>query len=322
MVPDPRNGSAATSPPSPTHGEIHELAELGIDPSIPGAVTPVRYQWSTGVHAVDDVDRVYYIPELQLAADPAIRHHHTHPLRPTVSLHKQTQSWPCYGAGSYWMLPWLESVWPLNSDPYLAAGVISLIGRIDAPSSTLQPNHVFLEPLFEPDRPWSEVACLAVWIGLLSKDADVRGTALDALIEAIDDGRAHAGLMGAVLARIFAGGWTRLNRLAESLGEVARLSPLSARFAARVLESLVASYQKLPRDAHHVISLLLELLTDLGTALNPDARKALEGIRGSSKAAKAARGLLALETGPAAPDMQQAKAKLLENRIARARRWS
>ena len=303
-------------------GEHHELAELGIDRSVPGAVTPVRYECSTGIDEFDDVDRVYYYLVVQLIAHPPTRNDDADRLRPTVSLHKQVQDWPYYGTNSYWMLQWLQLVWPLNADPYLAAGVTSLVARIDGSSSTLEPHHVFLEPLFERDRPWRGLACLAVWIGLLSKGADSRGTAMDVLIEAIDDGRAHPHLMGEILALIFASGWMRLNRLAESLSEVARLSPLHAWFAASVLESLVASYEELPRDAHHVLSLLLELLTDLGMALNPDARQTLDGIRGSSKAAKAARGLLALEINEAAPAMKQAKAKLLENRIVRAERWS
>ena len=113
-----------------------------------------------------------------------------------------------------------------------------------------------------------------------------------------------------------------MNRLADSLREIARLSPLHAWTVARLATDVVAGFEELPRDAHHVLTLLLELLTELGLGLDETACTPLEALKGSSKTAKAAKALLALEGVGNASKMQQAAVQVLEARVSRAERWA
>ncbi len=216
----------------------------------------------------------------------------------------------------------LAQTWPLCLDPFLALAACECARRMDEPAITLEPNYAYLTPLLESDRPWSEMAALTVWTGLAGKDADARTTALDVLIEAISDGRADARQMSGVLSKLLPGGWLKLNRVTDSLAEVARLSALHAWFVAEVLQGFVAEWNTLPRDAHFVLCFMHELLADMGLDLAPAARRRLDPIKGTSKTAKAAGALQRLERQFQSAKLRQAGLQLLESRIARARRWS
>lgn len=112
--------------------------------------------------------------------------------------------------------------------------------------------------------------------------------ALDVLICAVGDGRAHPEQLAKVLLRLMAGQWIKLPRVADSLSEVARMSPLLAWFIAET----------------------------------PATRRCLEQIHGSGKAAKTATAILKFQPPVEAPTLQQALLQLLETRIARAERWA
>ncbi|GAG06901.1 unnamed protein product, partial [marine sediment metagenome] len=202
-------------------GRLDALGPLGIGDNIPDAVTPTSYDWKTDMRAQDDSynDKTYHFPRLTMKATPECRSKDCGPLRPTVALHERNNHWNYYGVSGAWELQWHSFVWPLNADPYLRAGIHSFMRRLDEQSSSFEPNYVYLEPLFEKNRPFNELAGLAAWLGLISRDADARGAALDLLIEAIEDGRAHPDPMGDILMRLFSSGWNRLNRLAEGLSE-------------------------------------------------------------------------------------------------------
>ena len=91
-------------------------------------------------------------------------------LRPTVALHESSQGY----VSLPWFHQWLRFVWPLNADPLLASGIYPLSARLDSQSSTYEPNYAILEPLLESDRPWTELAHVALWLALVSRDADTR----------------------------------------------------------------------------------------------------------------------------------------------------
>ena len=63
------------------------------------------------------------------------------------------------------------------------------------------------------------MAYLAAVVAMMSRDSDARATALDALIEGIEDGRAHPRPLGDVVVRFFEPGWAKTNRLAAALEE-------------------------------------------------------------------------------------------------------
>ena len=69
------------------------------------------------------------------------------------------------------------------------------------------------------------MAALTLWVGLTSKEADARSYAVEVLTETIQDGRAHPQPLGEILVRLANCRWFKLNRIAESITEVAHLSP-------------------------------------------------------------------------------------------------
>jgi hypothetical protein len=182
----------------------------------------------------------------------------------------------------------LASVTPLNADSTMAVAACRLLSRMDEKGSAFEPVTGLMSPLLDVDRPWTDVARVALWLGLLSRDDQARGMAIDALIEGIADGRADVRRLSATLLHIVGGGWVKLNRLADSLRAVARTSVLAELVVADILDRLIASWELPPRDGHHVLSLQIELLADLQQAPSAHARDALRAVKGSGKAAKLA----------------------------------
>ena len=86
------------------------------------------------------------------------------------------------------------------------------------------------------------------------------------------------------------------------------------------MDRLIASWEVLPRDGHHVLSLQVELLASLEHELSPQAREVLSGVKGSGKAAKLAKQLCAMEASPASIPIKQAAIEAAEGRLARAER--
>ena len=87
------------------------------------------------------------------------------------------------------------------------------------------------------------------------------------------------------------------------------------------MQELLASYATLPRDAHHVIQLLRELLVQLGLEARAELKAKLASQSGSDKTAKLARQLAALSKTDSA-ERRAAVLQMLDVRLARAQRWS
>lgn len=82
--------------------------------------------------------------------------------------------------------------------------------------------------MFQPERPWGEIGHLLLCIGLIGKDADARGLAVDALIEGINARLFDPALFAATIVQLARGEWVKSNRLGEALILVVPLSPLHA----------------------------------------------------------------------------------------------
>lgn len=305
-------------------GELPELAILGFADG-PDVMKPAKYDW---VCRTDPPESRLYgrsntpLPRTIISTDRQVAVQ----LKSSLAAVVQLQCVHVLPIGSFHYSPLgirvEQLVWPSNMQPAFGRATRSLMERIDMPSSTFSPHYAFFDPLFDPDQPWPEMAYLMLCIGLLTADTDSRAAATDAFIEGIPDGRAHPTPMADVLCKILEGGWVKLNRLAESLQEVAGISPLHAWTAASVLNRVVATFEPMPRNAHHILDLLLQLLTDLGLELDDFARAPLALVTGSSKTAKAAKALLALKSVENSARMQQATVLALEARVDRAERWS
>lgn len=309
------------------HAHLGELEAAGIQITAPGGTPCTEHTFAAKIVESEAYGRTYRNERMTIKTLPVTSTitRSTQTYCPTVLLYRKTSRWSYFGCEIPWALRWIESIWPMNNDPMLLAAIDGMIMRLDSNSSSWEPNHAMLHGLFMPDRPWNALARLAVWIALAGKDADARGVAMDALIEAIDDGRAHPDEMGKSLQtlspRDFTD-WLKLNRISENLGEVARVSDLHAWFVAATLQHLVATWDKPPRNAHHVLAVLLETLTRLGLAMNDDAVPVLAKIEGSSKTAKLARSLLQLAGDTSNPAWPSVLARQVEVRLERAEHWA
>jgi hypothetical protein len=304
------------------YGELSELATLLPGEDAMFALSPPKFEWLPSQQVNDPYS---YRPggevplemrvSLSEISSPEL------PMWPTVTLCQLINGW-VWGFRASWDTQWLTSFWPLNCDSRLAAGAKVLCQRVNAPASSLEPNYNYLLPLLEPDRPWSELAYLVCWIALVSKDASSRGMGVDCMIQAISDGRAASEPAAAVFIRLLSGGWVKLNRVAETLQEIARVSPYHAWWSAAVVQECMVGVAEFPSDAHHLLTFLVEQLTELELPLAPRTRERLASAKRSGKSAKLAAQLLKLECKGPSAKVVAALELALEARIARAQRWS
>ena len=239
---------------------------------------------------------------------------------PTVLLHAVTAGFT-YARKTELSIGQASLCWPLNCDALYASGLVEITTTLDERTSKNWPEFTYLTPLLEPDRPITLPAALLVSLGLMTPQGDLSRTAIDVLVESISDGRAHPDLFATSLCRLGETKWFQPGRMAGYLNEVAQVSPLHAWVVAGMLGHLVARWQELPKNGHHILELLVELLAQLGQALDPGVSAALGGIKASGKSAKIARQLLALkQTDNAA--MEAARQAALQARVARAERWA
>jgi len=303
------------------HGVLDALGKFGLTDLGADAIMPAEYSWKARISKHGYGSQFYRYPKLDVTIEPKGESGVRMSTFPTTALHARVSNWSIYGAAAEWLSNWIAMNWPINCDAFHAAGIEAMMWRIDDPSSTMEPNFAFLSPIFEPDRPLTAMACLALCVGLVGRDADARTSAIDALAEAIQDGRAYYNDLADILIKLSEGGWLKLNRLADALGEVARLSAMHGHVVACILERWLARQTGPHRDTHHVLTLLLELLSRFGLPLADEARGVLENLKGSSKTAKLARKLLSHEPEAPKPMLAEAMVQHLEGRVARAERW-
>lgn len=165
---------------------------------------------------------------------------------------------------------------------------------------------------------WTPVGMMALWFAQLGKDSDCRAVATDALVEGVLDGRAHPEPLGDVLAAILQIDWVKTGRLPGGLREVARVSAWGAAVVATVLDRVMTGWSTLPRDAHHLLAVQLEVLTDLDGAVADSVRDVLETAKGSSKTAKLAKSLLSLSGSRESPRWKNALLEGVAVRLTRA----
>ena len=146
---------------------------------------------------------------------------------------------------------------------------------------------------------------------------------VDALTSAVGDGRIDAREFGADLKSFLFSGPVLPKRWAARLQEAAGDSVLLAQSVRQMLETaLQGDPGAAPRDIHALFELLHELCLETKEAVTEPATRAyLEGFSGSSKAAKLAKKLLALEEGDPKSHRRAAAVEALTQRVARVERW-
>jgi hypothetical protein len=225
------------------------------------------------------------------------------------------------GYSAPWLIEWTQTLWPLNVDASLALGARLMVERIDLTASAGEPLHPFLTPLFASSRPWSEMGGLALSIALASRDGDLRRLATDLLIEGIADGRAHPGELASVLRRLAGGGWLKANRLSETLGEVARVSPLHQWAVAGIIESALDVFLAQTGKANVVLELLHELLVGMNGGPSAATAQSLAAFT-RGKAGIAAAAIRARTDCPALAGSAEALRPAWEVRLSRVEAWA
>ena len=212
---------------------------------------------------------------------------------PTAAMHAQNKAQRYY-AFSSWQIQWMQYVWPLHQDSCFVRGIQRMILRIDENTTSTIQLSSFLEPAFQVYRPWTEMTHLAVWIGIISKDVELQNVAIEALIEGIFDARAHPDPLANVLLQLAEGTWIKLNRLTAALEQVAAISELHQYVICSILDQFAAGLPELPKNAHHVLQLLLELHTGLSLPVPESTKEALQNVKGKGKAAQLAHAICQL----------------------------
>jgi hypothetical protein len=239
---------------------------------------------------------------------------------PTVLLHAWlipiALTWS--GGGATGVLRWIATAWPANPDPFFVSG-IRLHRMPFMVASMVRLRGVFLEPLFDPDVPFTDPAQLLLALALNQAEPEVTGLAVDVLIELIRDGRCAGPELGGVLRSLLHAEHLKLNRVARHLDTVARASQLHAHVCAQIVQTTCSDLTAVPRDLYQMLSPLLEWLTALGQGVRSELRPLLERTT-TGKAGALARRLLQLTFAPEV--RQRVLLDALEGRLQRVRRWA
>jgi len=223
-----------------------------------------------------------------------------------------------YAFAAPFAYPFQATIWPQKLDWYWCAASKCLAERIDSGASVLQRYAQFFLPLLEQDRNVTRMAARALWIATVSKDGNSKAMAIDVWNELAATDRCDVEMLVAAWNDVFAGGWMKLNRVAEVFAEVGTSGPLAAWTAARLFAAFLPMHDPLPRDAAKLIELLDEFQERLGLAVEGPLRDVLGAI-GSGKAKRAAKSLLS-RTDHVTPERTAALQQAIEARLARAER--
>lgn len=276
----------------PVERQSRRAAEQGVDADDRAWLTMLGDLLAAGTTTIiDTLERSFGSMSMQPHATTS---YHLREM-PTTALHDWYMS-PSAGWEHAQFIKWVAMVWPLNPDSTHAMAVQSMMSRIDASSSSSHADFAHLDTLFVPHWPWSEMGQFMLGLALISKNADVKGLAVDAFIEGIEDGRAHPWLLADVLSRLAAGQGIKMNRLTPALEEVARVSTQHRAMVAEIIQAFLTEVTTWPRNTHLLLELLLVSLTELGWALREPMRAVLRPLKGTQKSAKLSRRLLALQT--------------------------
>jgi hypothetical protein len=286
----------------------------------PGGGTAARYHWKFRPFIASDL--TYYFDRYRWQVEPDLPSKVELDL-PSVLMNRLPEL-PDSSAGAA-EVRWHGALWPAGREAHLVRGTRLLANNVD----WFQPqwgNKTYLEPLLDGDEPLGELARTALCLGLSAKEPGEHTLAADVLAAAISDGRVDGATLAQILATLLTTAGIQPRRWGKVFGDVARISPLHAHIVGLTLENTLAAAGKSlaapPKDVHHVLELLLELLAETGTAVtNPATRDALTQITGSGKAAKAAKALLAIQADPDGASNVAIGRAALQGRIERARRW-
>ena len=293
-----------------------DFAPLDLDDAWPDSLAPARYAWRSSSEKGEAHGFRWTTPKLaiEIACDGAPgaperasgfgakvvqlagwRTATDWAELPSAAAHRRSEDRPSWWSGELnttWVAQWLAYIWPQNPAASHIKGAANLMQRMDENSSNWTPNFGYFQALFQRGRPWREPGHLLLCLGLIGKDADAKGLAVDALIEGIDGRLFDPDLFAATITGLAQGEWVKFNRLADALMAVLQASELHATVVAEALQMLLPGLDFRQKNTFRLLEVLVEAQAVARLPLDDDAKAALRKIGGSGKAARIARRLL------------------------------
>ena len=234
-------------------------------------------------------------------------------------------TFPKYSIGpSFPDARWLYSHWPAGVEIIISQACNSVAKNVGSGEVIPAREHrPFLEKLLDPDVPMSKTAMLTLVIALSARQTDEQGPATEALISCIQDARIDSRILSRTLFPVANSALFFPGRTAKCLLEVGRVSPLHNLVIANALEELISELDgTLPKDFHHILETLLQLLSESNEPIrSSSARSSLENVKSTGKTKALINKLLELDGVENEAFRQEALSLALEERVARAKRW-
>jgi len=289
----------------------------------PDGALAAKYAWEVG-HVTKTYGGMHtvHLHPFRLEAEPDVPKGTDRNLV-TVQFHGVTHCWQGLGGPVADTVRWVATVWPIARESFFAAGARAIATNIDWQAPNCE-NRAYLEPLLDPDTPLTPMALLLLALGLAAKDPGEHGLATDALAAAVEDGRVDDVELGEVMSQLLPTGLIKLDRWAKTLGEVAGVSPLHAYVVRSAIErSLRGHPGKAPHGLHALLDVLKELVFEAGDRIRSESTRAfLRQVKGTGKAAKAAKVLLGCEASEPPDNVAQIMPAVVQHRLERAARWT
>jgi hypothetical protein len=223
---------------------------------------------------------------------------------------------------------WLSAIWPSNNDPLFALSCSDFCSEMDeALRAVSHPIPEGLTLLLDSDIPFTFIAQHALGLALNAADKADGQMAVDALITLISDGRFDPAEFSVVLSEIFLAGYLVPGRIVPRLREASETNFYAKYCVLVTLEGAlrIGGKGRSVKNVHTYLELLHDLYFETHEAPeDQDFITLLKSLKGSSKAAKLAKILLALKRNPQISNLKRKLAivQTLQSRIERAERWS
>lgn len=209
------------------------------------------------------------------------------PFAAAASYPEEARGW---AYGMIWVQQWLGYQCPLDVRAACLRGAQQAYTWIDERNPELRG---YFDVLFDPHRPWGEEAHALALMGVLVREPEASGLAIDALAHGIDHGLFDPKTFAALLSRFEAGGWMKLNRLASALARVVAISPTHAAAISQGLQAWLSRFDLSERGAHELLAVLDQAHAAMIMAVSAELAAKLRELEGASKTAKLARSILA-----------------------------
>ncbi len=230
---------------------------------------------------------------------------------PTACLAMNLDSNRWSGGASGWLFEWMTLFWPQNPNAIYARATYAF--SLDENASSWSTGHGYLNALFQANRPWGQTGHLVIARGLASKNADIRGYIIDAMIDGVEHGQFDPERLASILQKMIVSDGVKLGRVAEGLTRVAEVSPLHASLVSMSLSQLLPKIEKKTHALSTMMELWLETLAASGRTAKEEDLPWLASFKGASKSTKAAKKIMELAFNPALDSA--VKAQALEARL-------